>query len=91
MEQIIALCNDAIRYPRNLTHGYTLDYILASYWELLNEHHHRLFSAEDKAALNFWDLDNEGKGRLISIGALYQPWLVYDQANVQAQPFGKYL
>ena len=68
MEQLITLCNDAMHYPQNFAHRSALGYILDSYLEQLNEHQHRLFSAEDEAALDFRDLDNEGTGAFTHFG-----------------------
>lgn len=64
MEQVVAVCNDALRYPQNFVDQNALEYKLASYSERLNEHQRRLFSTENEAALGFRDLESDGRGAL---------------------------
>ena len=61
MDRIIAMCNEGIQYPLNLSQSEYLDYVLLSYFAQLNEHQQRLFSKEGESDINFRDLDNDGE------------------------------
>ena len=67
MDQLIAFCNDGLQYPLNLSPRDYPEYVLLSFFQLLNLNQHRLFSSEEKSELNFRDLDNDGESQLATI------------------------
>lgn len=67
MEQLAQLWAGAMQYPCNFASRKTLRYRLDQYFDQLNEHHGRLFSPEDHAAVTFRDLVKNGNGELYSL------------------------
>lgn len=67
MDQLIALCNDGLRYPLNLSSTDYPEYVLLFFFQQLNLNQHRLFSSEEKSELNFRDLDDDSESQLATI------------------------
>lgn len=67
MDQVLATCNDGLRYPRNLSLRDYPDHLLRSYFQRLNDNHDRMFSTEEDSELNFRDLDNDGESPLAAL------------------------
>lgn len=61
MEKLIASCNAAADYPRNLVKSNIYEFVARSYYDKLDEIQDDLFHDEDKAVLDFWEFGN-GKG-----------------------------
>lgn len=66
MDRVTSLCNDAIHYPQNFAGTNMLEYLLSSYHAQITQHQHRLFTSEDEASLDFWELGIGSKGMLTS-------------------------
>lgn len=64
MDQLIAICNDGLQYPLNLSPTDYPEYVLLLFLQQLNLNQHRLFSTEEKSELIFRDLDNDGESKL---------------------------
>lgn len=67
MDRLIAICNDGMQYPLNLSPTDYPEYVLLLVLQQLNLNQHRLFSSEEKSELNFRDLDNDGESQLPTI------------------------
>jgi hypothetical protein len=63
MNDLINSCNAAATYPKNLIAPGEYQHTLQTYVDHLDLHEGELFDSEDKAALDFWDLDDGATGR----------------------------
>ncbi len=62
MDRFITSCNASANYPKNLVQHTIYEHTIVSYFQRLNEKEHRLFGDEAVAALDFWEMDDEGHG-----------------------------
>lgn len=62
MNDFIHSCNAAATYPQNLISSEEYQHNLQEYVEQLNQREPELFDTEDKAYLEFWDLDEGASG-----------------------------
>ena len=62
MDQVFRSCNASADYPKNLIQSNIHEFMVLSYFDKLNDREEDLFSAEDKAALEFWELGAGSKG-----------------------------
>ena len=71
MDAVIDLCKGAIQYPQNSKKcawsSDLLEHQLYDYQSQIIQHRRRLFTSEAESALNFHDLDNEGKGTFMRL------------------------
>ena len=58
MNDFVRSCNAAARYPKNLIFPGEYQHSLQTYIDQLDERDTHLFDVENKAALDFWELDN---------------------------------
>ena len=68
MNDFIHSCNAAATYPKNLLSPGEYQHTLQGYVDRLNQREKELFGSEDKAALDFWDLDDGATGDYHSRG-----------------------
>lgn len=59
MNDFVNSCNAAATYPKNLISPGEYQHSLQNYVDQLDDRERQLFDVDDKAALDFWDLDNE--------------------------------
>lgn len=62
MNDFVHSCDAAATYPQNLISPNEYQHTLKSYIDDLNLREKYLFGSEDKAALEFWDLDDGATG-----------------------------
>lgn len=62
MNDFIRSCDAAATYPLNLISPGEYKHALQSYVDHLDQQEEQLFGAENKAALDFWDLDDGATG-----------------------------
>ena len=62
MEQVIASCDSAADFPKNLIKSNTYEFVTTSYSDKLDEREHDLFGNENSAALYFWEFGDDGIG-----------------------------
>jgi hypothetical protein len=62
MNDFVNSCNAAATYPKNLISPDEYQHSLQNYVDQLDERESQLFDADDKATLDFWDLDDEAAG-----------------------------
>lgn len=62
--QLYALLEDPVDFPRNLIRHNSYEYTLASYHERLDGQEDRLFQKEKNVAVDFSELDFHGKGTM---------------------------
>lgn len=62
MEQLIASCDDAPAYPKNLVQATTYAHKLDAYIERLDERQQALFCDESKACLDVWEWEEHTMG-----------------------------
>ena len=67
MDQILASCNSAADYPKNLIGSNTYAFVAHSYFDKLNERQRELFHNPEKAALDFWEFGDSASGMLMDI------------------------
>jgi hypothetical protein len=60
MDELMRSCADARDYPRNLVCHNTYQHVLSSYLQGLNAREQSLFCSENKAAVDFWEIDDGG-------------------------------
>ncbi len=70
MDQLIAVCNNGVQFPLNLSPTDHPEYVLLLFLQQLNLNQHRLFSSEEKSELNFLDLDHDGESQLAIIPSI---------------------
>lgn len=68
MNDFIHSCNAAATYPKNLIFPGEYQHALQTYVNNLDLHEDELFGAEDRAALDFWDLDDGATGTCYNDG-----------------------
>ena len=64
MNDFIDSCNAAGTYPKNLISPREYQHTLQRYVDHLDQCEEDLFGLEDKAALEFWDLEDGATGKL---------------------------
>ncbi|KAF2813082.1 uncharacterized protein BDZ99DRAFT_382142 [Mytilinidion resinicola] len=65
MDQLISSCERFESYPQNLVRHYCSPHALKTYFDRLQDEKDRLFSEENKAALDFFDLNDGDDGEFI--------------------------
>ena len=58
MNDLVNSCNAAATYPKNLISPGEYQHSLHNYVHQLDERERQLFDIDDKAALDFWDLND---------------------------------
>lgn len=62
MNDFIDSCDAAVIYPKNLISPGEYQHTLQTYLDHLDLREGELFGFEDKASLDFWDLDDQATG-----------------------------
>jgi len=62
MNDLVNSCGAAATYPANLISPSDYQHTLQTYVDHLDKREGELFDTEDKAALDFWDLDEGATG-----------------------------
>ena len=60
MDVFIHSCNTAATYPKNIIYHGEYQHTLQTYLDDLDKRETDLFGLEEKASLDFWDLDDKG-------------------------------
>jgi hypothetical protein len=63
MNDLIHSCRAAATYPKNIISPGEYQHSLQAYLDQLDRREAELFDSEDKAVLDFWDLEDGATGR----------------------------
>lgn len=75
MNHFASSCDAAATYPKNLISPNEYQHTLQGYVDELNVREEKLFDIDDKAALDFWDLDDGAASTYYRYSILKQPIL----------------